>query len=108
MPDAQSTERRRHPRHPLVAGVMFRHGPTRRQFPARCADISQGGLKMYVPASTPVQPGQPVRVRVDGVYRPELSRLAHGAVAGTVVRVDRMAMMRTGHLAVGVRFDATA
>lgn len=104
MGHGQETDRRRHARYPLNTRVGFYHAPTQREFPARCANISQSGMMMYVPAATPVQPGQPIRVSVDAVYRPELAGLSGEPIDGTVVRVDRMAMMRSGHLAVGVRF----
>ncbi|MBS3733924.1 MAG: PilZ domain-containing protein [Phycisphaerae bacterium] len=105
MPDGRTIERRRHRRHPLATSVTFHHGPSHRQFPARCVDVSAGGVKLHVPAATPVRPGQPIRLRVDGVYRPEFASLANQELPATIVRVDRIAMVRTGHLAVGVRFD---
>jgi c-di-GMP-binding flagellar brake protein YcgR len=101
------TERRKHPRYPLAAGVDFYHGPTRRSFPARCVDISQGGLLMLVPAGTPVQPGQSVRLGLGSARRPELAPLSRQSVDATVVRVDRQALLSAGHLAVGVRFAET-
>jgi hypothetical protein len=104
MSEAASTERRLHPRYPLVTSVEFFHGPSQRAFPARCANISLGGLKMYVPAATPVRPGQPIRLAIDGLNRPEFAPLGQGAVDGTIVRVDRQAMIHEGDLAIGVRF----
>ena len=98
------TERRRHPRHPLATSVEIFHGLSQRAFPGRCADISAGGLKMYVPAATPVQPGHPIRLSIAAVSRPEFAGLGDGPVEATIVRVDRDALLKTGHLAVGVRF----
>ncbi|HUU30803.1 MAG TPA: PilZ domain-containing protein [Phycisphaerae bacterium] len=98
------SERRTHPRYPLATGVEFYHGPSQRQFPGRCSNISLGGLKMYVPAATPVRPGQPIRLSIGAVRRPEFSRLGAGPVEATIVRVDRQAMIDEGDLAVGVRF----
>ena len=97
-------ERRAHPRYPLATSAEFYHGPTQRDFPARCVNISEGGMLMYVPAHTPVQPGHPVRVGVGGINRPEFAPLGAAPVDATIVRVDRRKLIREGHLAVGVRF----
>lgn len=104
MSQGGSSDRRVHPRYPLATSVEFYHGPSQRDFPARCANISVSGLKMYVPASTPVREGQPIRVSVGGVRRPEFSSLGAGPVQATIVRVDRRAMIQEGDMAVGVRF----
>ena len=99
-----SRDRREHPRHPLATSVQFFHGPSQRDFPARCANISFGGMLMYVPAATPVQPGEPVRLSMGGIGRPEFARLAKGPLDATIVRVDRRALIQEGHIAIGVRF----
>ncbi len=100
----ESTERRVHPRHPLLTSVQVFHGPSQRDFPGRCVDISAGGMCMYVPAATPIQPGQPIRLTVGSVSRPEFAGLSEKPIDATIVRVDRDALLKTGHLAVGVRF----
>ena len=97
-------DRRAHPRYPLPTSIQFYHGPTQRDFPGRCVDISLGGLLMYVPASTPVQPGQPIRIVVGALNRPEFAGLGRKPVDGVIVRVNRNALLSEGHLAVGVRF----
>jgi len=61
---------------------------------------------MYVPATVPVQPGQTLRVTVGSVSRPEFAGLSEKPVDATVARVDRTALLKSGHLAVGVRFVA--
>ena len=99
-----STERRQHARYPLATSVVVFHGPSRREFPARCADISAGGMMMHVPATTPVQPGQPVRLSVGAVSRPEFASLSFKPVDATIVRVDRSYLLTRGNVAVGVRF----
>ena len=99
-----STERRAHPRYPLATSVQFFHGPSQRDFPARCVDISVGGLLMHVPAAAPVQSGQPVRLSMGGVDRPEFAGLGGKPLDGTIVRVNRQTLIEKGHLAVGVRF----
>ena len=104
MGQTESTEKRVHPRYPLATNVEFFHGPSQRQFPARCSNISLGGLKMYVPVATPVRAGQPIRLAISGLRRPEFARLGTGPVHATIVRVDRQAMIDEGDLVVGVRF----
>jgi c-di-GMP-binding flagellar brake protein YcgR len=99
-----SKERRAYPRFPLTTSVGFYHGPSHRDFPARCIDISRGGMLMYVPATTPVQPGQPVRLAVGSVSHPDFARLGRKPLDAVIVRVDRGALLAEGHLAVGVRF----
>jgi hypothetical protein len=101
---SSNDERRAHPRVPIAGSAEFFHGPTQRDFPARCVDISVGGMLMYVPAQTPVQPGHPVRVCVGGINRPEFAPLGQTPVDATVVRVDRQKLLREGQLAVGIRF----
>jgi len=104
MAEKPPQDRRRHPRYPLATSVQFYHGPSQRDFPGRCANISLTGIKMYVPAATPVQPGQPIRLSLAGVPGPEFARLGRGPMDATIVRVDRRAMIDEGDLAVGVRF----
>ena len=103
---AQETadERRQHPRHPLATSIQFHHGPTGRDFPGRCVNISEGGMLMHAPVSVPVQPGQPIRLALGGVSRPEFAGLGDKPTDATVVRVDRGKMLAGGHVAVGVRF----
>lgn len=99
-----AVDRRKHPRCPHSTSLEFYHEPSERQFPGRCVDVSAGGLMMYVPASTPVQPGHNVRMSSSGLSRPELAGLDTDDINGTVVRVDRSALLRMGHIAVGIRF----
>lgn len=104
MSAAPSVDRRKHPRHPLATSVQFYHGQSQRDFPGRCVDISEGGMLMFLPASTPVQPGDSVRVTLGSVSRPEFSSLGERPIDGTVVRVDRKALLRLGQIVTGVRF----
>jgi len=100
-----AVDRRAHTRYPLATSVEFHHGPSQRNFPARCVDISAGGMLMYVPAATPVQPGHPVRLQMGAVSRPEFAGLADKPISATVVRVDRRSILSSGHLAIGLRFN---
>ncbi len=104
MIDSSRRERRINPRYQLATGVRFLHGPSRRDFPARCVDISKSGLMMYVPAAVPVKPGQTVRLTLGGIDAQQLAGLSGTPIEGTIVRVDRQALLAGGHLAVGVRF----
>ena len=99
-----SAERRMDRRYPLSTSVNFFHGPSNREFPARCVDVSRGGMLMYVPVSTPVKVGQPLRLNVGSVSRPEFAGLSEKPMDGTIARVDRHRMLEEGYVAVGVRF----
>ena len=98
-------ERRIHQRIPLTTSIQFQHDPSQRAFPARCVDISAGGLRMYVPATTPVQPGHTVRLDTMGLNRPDVPATEADTVLATVVRVDRRSLLSAGNLAIAVRFD---
>ena len=104
MPQAPSVDRRAYPRHPLASGVQVHHGPSGRQFAARCQDVSGGGMLLYVPAVMPVKTGDSVRVAVDQVDRPDFADLGDGPIAASVARVDRTRLLDVGQVAMGVRF----
>ena len=104
MERSASANRRRYVRYPLATTVQFYHGPSRRAFPARTVDISSGGLLMHVPASTPVAPGQPIRLTLGNHEGCEAVGLDGGPIHATIVRVDRRGLLDQGHLPVGVRF----
>jgi hypothetical protein len=104
MSKKESADRRRHRRFVAANNVHFMHLPSRGSFPGRCANISAGGLMMYVPAATPVQPGQAVRLTVSQSGERELVSFGGKQLDATVVRVDRRALLAGGHLAVGVQF----
>ena len=99
-----TADRRQHQRIPLATGVQFFHGPSRRDFPGRCVDVSNGGMLMYVPATTPVKVGQPIRLDMAAVGRPDVRQPGEQPVDGTIVRVSRHSLLATGHVAVGVKF----
>jgi c-di-GMP-binding flagellar brake protein YcgR len=105
MNERTSADRRKYVRYPLATTVQFYHCPSRREVPARSVDISSGGILVYVPAGTPVAPGQPVQLRLGTHKRPEFALLSNRPLDGTIVRVDRNKMMSVGHLPVGVRFS---
>jgi|TARA_B100001964_G_scaffold209209_1_gene242533 hypothetical protein len=66
-------------------------------------DISDSGMMMYVPATTPVRTGQSVYVNMAGVGWRSANQ---GQVLATIVRVDRAAMTSKGYLGVGLEFAA--
>lgn len=108
MSAAPTADRRKYARHPLATSVQVYHAPSRREYPGRCVDISAGGMMLYMPATTPVQPGHAVRLALGAVPRPEFAALGDGPVEATIVRVDRQKLLSLGHLAVGLRFHAGA
>jgi len=97
-------ERRSQPRYPLAQSVDFWHAPSRRRFPARCADLSRGGARLHLPAAAPLAPGQGVRLRIGGADGPELLGLGGRELRATVVRVDRQSLLADGCVTVGLRF----
>ncbi len=100
-----TSERRVHRRHAFAGRVSVFHEPTQRAFPARSVDVSEGGMLMYVPVSTPVKAGQPIRLSVEGAEPSELAALGPEPVDCRIVRVDRHGLTTQGHLAVGVQFQ---
>lgn len=104
MIDGPLKERRISPRHEAATGVRFFHEPSQRDFPARCVNLSTGGLLMYVPAAAPVRPGQAVRLTLGQVGLSELAGLSASQIEAKIVRVDRNTLLAEGHLAVAVRF----
>ena len=99
-------ERRIHKRYISTTAIQLDHRPSHRPVPARCKDISRGGMMMLVPGHTPVRPGQAVGILIsDDVDHAELSSLSGQDMEATVVRVDRSEFVRTGQLAIGLRFD---
>jgi len=104
MTDSVSFERRTHKRHPLSTGVAFYHGPTQKDFPGRCVNVSSSGMLMYVPPNVPVQVGHPIRLATGSVPRPEFAGLGGKPVDATITRVDRGEYL-SGQLGVAVRFS---
>ena len=107
MAEQMFVERRQHQRHPLATGIQFHHGPSQQDCLGRCVDISAGGMKMHVPPNVPVRVGQPIRLSMGSVNRPEFSDLGEKPIDATIVRVGRSDLLAHGHLAVGVKFYST-
>lgn len=99
-----SDERRQHIRYPMSTGLQFHHGPSKREVPARAVDLSESGMMMYVPATTPVRAGQAIYVNMAGIGGKPMTGTT--PVQATIVRVDRQQMTSKGYLGVGVRFAA--
>ena len=99
-----SNERRRHARYPMSTSLQFHHGPSKREVPARSVDVSESGMLMYVPATTPVRAGQAVYVDLGGIGGRQAT--SAGLVQATIVRVDRADMTSRGYLGIGLRFAA--
>jgi hypothetical protein len=97
-------DRRRHARYPMSTSLQFHHGPSRRDIPGRSVDVSESGMLMYVPLTTPVRTGQAVYVHLAGIRGKPASNT--GPVHATIVRVDREQMTSKGFLGIGIRFAA--
>ena len=100
----QGGDRRKHQRQPLAIPVQFHHDPTGKDLPGRCVDISQGGMRMYVPANTPVKSGQEILICLGDISAQGLAQLSKQRLAARVVHVNRYTLISTGQLAVGVEF----
>jgi len=107
MTEQTSTERRRHRRHPLPTSIQFYHGPSQRDYPGRCVNVSSGGMLMYVPPNVPIQVGHPIRLSTASMHRPEFAGLCGESVDATVTRVDRGKYL-SGQLGVAVRFAVSS
>ncbi len=110
-----SADRRLHKRYPLAAALRFHHQPSRRDYPARCVDASQGGLMMHAPARAPLKPGQVIRLTLSAPAGteeaggpPGLAGLAERPIDATIIRIDRQTLLKEGCLGVGVQFTRPA
>ena len=99
-----SNDRRRHARYPMSTSLQFHHGPSRREIPGRSVDVSESGMLMYVPVTSPVRAGQAVYVNLAGIGGKPVADT--GPVQATIVRVDREQMTSKGYLGIGIRFAA--
>ena len=93
------TERRRHPRQASRASLTLRHAASRREYPARCVDVSDGGLLAAVPITMPVRIAHEVEVSSF-----ESQALPQPMQRAVVVRVERERLLGQGQLAVALRF----
>lgn len=96
--------RRQHERYPLTTSLQFYHGPSQRDFPGRCINISSGGLMMHVPPGTPLRVGQPIKLSIGSFNRPEFAGLSEKPLDATIVRVEHDKLVSQGQLGIGVRF----
>ena len=99
------SERRRHPREKLEVPLRFYHASAQREFPARCIDVSGGGMRVTIPVTTPLSTGQQVQVlRASGKDVQSLF-LLDDKIDATVARIDRGGLTTTGQLVVGLKFQ---
>ena len=99
-------ERRQHRRYTVQAASRVLHDASGRNFPCQCTDISVGGAYLAVPATMPVRVGHTVRLSGADHFTEQVTDLLGGDLAATVVRVDREALLTTGHVIIAVRFSA--
>jgi hypothetical protein len=113
MAQPSMAERRAHPRLEVLAGVRFYHPASDRRIPGRTANVSRGGLWMFVPPQTPLRAGQSLQI----LELPPLSPEPGGPAAkstplaqpleAVVIRVDRSQLASAGQIGVAVRFAET-
>ena len=99
-------ERRAHPRQAVPAGLTVEHAVSERSFPARTADLSMGGVSMFVPPTAPVQPGQKIDITFGWFADDTLGDFATQTRKAIIVRVDRECLLSKGYIEVGARFEA--
>ena len=99
-------ERRVHPRHQIPAGLTVEHAASKRSFPARAADLSEGGVAMFVPPTAPVQTGQEIDITFGWFADDSLGNFATQTHKAIIVRVDREPLLSKGHIEVGAQFQA--
>ena len=83
-------ERRQHRRYTVQAASRVLHDASGRNFPCQCTDISAGGACLSGADH----------------FTEQVTDLLGGDLAATVVRVDREALLTTGHVIIAVRFSA--
>jgi len=98
-------ERRQHRRYAVQAASRVLHDASGRNFPCQCTDISAGGACLAVPATMPVRSGHTIRLNGADRLAEQITDLAGGELAATVVRVDREALLSAGHVIIAVRFS---
>jgi len=65
-------------------------------------------MYLHVPANTPVQAGQAVRLTLGLVACEHLCDLSEQELVATIARVDREALLAEGMVGIGVHFDGAA
>ena len=105
MAKPSGSDRRRHARSKIAAPVKFYHASANKGYPARCIDVSPGGMGMVVSPVAPIKAGQHVQV-----IAPEAQSLAEQLPPGdkidaTVARVERGALPTGGQVVVGLKID---
>lgn len=97
-------ERRVHPRHRVPAGVTVDHPASQKSFPARAEDISEGGICMAVPPTTPIRAGQEILVSLGAFEHDGVGHLASSQRKAIIVRVDRQSLLTEGTIEIGAQF----
>jgi hypothetical protein len=67
-------------------------------------DISESGLMMYVPISTPVKAGQTVRLTMSGIKEGKYVSMNDQPMEAMIVRVARHGLLKIGRITVAVEF----
>jgi c-di-GMP-binding flagellar brake protein YcgR len=84
--------------------MRFHHVISDREYVGRTVDVSDGGLRMYVPAVAPLRTGQSIRLPLGEVGLPKLAPQGDRTLDARIVRVDRDGLAETGQVLVGVEF----
>ena len=106
MANSVPTERRVDPRRNGGFAAQLFHGDSGRYFPCRSVDLSDSGAQFFVPATMPVRVGHVVRLDLAAEAWEIAAELMGRDLDATVVRVDREALLTTGHISIGITFDS--
>ncbi len=102
------SERRRHTRYSYSTNLRFRREDGR-ALPARCVDISSGGMLLNVLSYQDLYAGQTISLDLDSddvldtfpdVYLPS----SH-VLQATIVRIERGRLSSNGYMSIAVEFD---
>ncbi len=74
-----------------------------RYFGGQTADISSAGLRLELPASTPIRPGKFLNVHV-GTQAGEALATHHRMLPARVIWIDRDSQVSRGRLVAGIEF----
>ena len=104
MDNLQTKNRRHHERRAQSMDLHFHHSTSDRYFPGRSVDLSAGGMLLQIPARSPVQVGNDIRVHLEPMGQPEWAINNNQSVPAKIVRIDRGPLLTNGRISIGVEF----
>jgi c-di-GMP-binding flagellar brake protein YcgR len=99
-----TVEQRSSVRVKAIGQCTLRHVSSGRDFPSRCLDISDGGMKLAVPLTAPLLCGHRVEISLPASISAGRNLAGGEWTSAEIVRVDRGKLVTDAALAVGIRF----